>query len=71
MTRYKIHPWRGCRIIRPNVFVSAAGTSTIASMPRTFVKGVGLAKGCAPLTLKNPPPFVPRFLMLSRAATGP
>src|SRR4029077_14438226 len=33
--------------------------------------GVGFSNGCALLALKNPPPLVPKSLMISCDATGP
>src|SRR5690349_7612138 len=64
-------PSRGRPTIRPKVWVNAAGRITIASSSIKLVNGVGFSKGCAPLALKKPPPFVPRFLINSSAATGP
>ncbi len=40
-------------------------------MFKKLLKGVGFSKGCAALTLKKPPPFVPSCLMASCDATGP
>ena len=65
------HPSRGRPTMRPKVWVNAAGITTIASSSTKLVNGVGFSNGCAALTLKKPPPFVPRFLMNSIAATGP
>ena len=36
-----------------------------------FVKGLGFSKGCALLTLKKPPPFVPSSLMNSLRSDHP
>ncbi len=36
-----------------------------------LVSPVGFSKGCAPFTLKKPPPLVPSSLMASMKPTGP
>jgi hypothetical protein len=58
-------------VSEPNVMVTDTGSTAIASSPMKLVNGVGFAWGCAPLALKKPLPLVPRFLINSRAATGP
>ena len=45
--------------------------SRIASISRKFESGVGFSNGCAELTLKKPPPFVPSCLMAICEAAGP
>ena len=55
----------------PNVKQSAAGISRIASTSRKFESGVGFSNGCAELTLKKPPPFVPSCLIAICEAAGP
>ena len=48
-----------------------AGISRIASISRKFDSGVGFSNGCAELTLKKPPPFVPSCLIAICDAAGP
>lgn len=48
-----------------------AGISSMARMCSMLLSGVGFSNGWAAFMLKNPPPLVPRCLMLSRLATGP
>src|SRR2546428_12541116 len=51
--------------------MSEVGISAISTFSSTFVSGVGFSKGCVELALNQPPPLVPRCLMLASAATGP
>src|SRR5512146_3297399 len=55
----------------PYVEQSAAGIKRMDSISMKFDKGVGFSNGCAELTLKNPPPFVPNCLMAICEAAGP
>ena len=57
--------------MRPYIAVRPAGISRIASISTKFESHVGFSYGCAELTLKNPPPFVPSSLIASCEATGP
>src|SRR2546428_11221490 len=43
----------------------------IANSSRKFDNGVGFSNGCAELTLKKPPPFVPSCLIAICDAVGP
>ncbi len=43
MTPNSSQPWRGRPTIRPKVWVSAAGSTTMASISSKFVSGVGFS----------------------------
>ena len=43
----------------------------MASNSKKFESGVGFSNGCAELTLKKPPPFVPSCLIAICDAAGP
>src|SRR5579871_240009 len=49
----------------------AIGIHPISRNSRALVSGVGFSNGCAEFALNQPPPFVPRCLMLVRGATTP
>ena len=57
--------------MRPNIEVSPAGITRIASISTKFESHVGFSYGIAELTLKKPPPLVPSILIASWPATGP
>jgi hypothetical protein len=65
-----VQPWRALPAMRPQVEVSDAGMASIASISRTLVSPFGFSNGNAELTLKKPPPLLPRTLMISCEATG-
>ncbi len=50
---------------------SAAGMTRMASICRKLAIAVGFSNGCAPFTLKKPPPLVPSILMAAWLATAP
>ena len=56
--------------MRPNVNVSAAGTSTISSACRKLESPLAFSSGIAELTLKKPPPTEPSVLIAAQVATG-
>ena len=64
-------PCRRLPTIRPYVDVSAAGIARISSISTKLESHVGFSNGCAELTLKKPPPFVPSCLITSWEPTGP
>ena len=64
-------PSRILPTIFPKVYVRAAGIPRISSSSRKFASAVPPSKGCAELTLKKPPPFVPSCLIAICEATGP
>ena len=72
ITHNSTHPWRGRPTDRPRKGVPGlAARTTMASSVIRFVSGVGFANGARAVRVEKAPPSVLRFLMNSRAATGP
>ena len=71
MAARRATPWRMLPTILPKVYVSEKPTLSRRTTDKKFVSPVGFSKGCAPLPLKKPPPFVPSCLMASMKPTGP
>ena len=59
------------RTILPNVITQAPGSSIMEYNSIRLVRIVGFSIGVAEFAPINPPPLVPKCLMISRAATGP
>src|ERR1700722_18512856 len=71
MTASSAQPCRLSLTILPNARGVANGISSRVKMMKMFVNGFGLSNGCAALVLNQPPPLLPRFLMISEEPTGP
>src|SRR5579872_7390489 len=70
MTAKKVHACRRLPSITASMAISEVGMAAISRNSITLVSGVGFSDGCAELALNQPPPLVPRCLMLILAATG-